>query len=100
MGNDDIDGPIEVLDPSYAEAAAAFREAERPSTLAGATVGIISNGKRGTAAFFDALEAELVGRHGVAEVVRVVKPNYSAPAGDDVIDAARTWHALVAGIGD
>jgi hypothetical protein len=35
-----------------------------------------------------------------AEVVRVTKPNYSAPAGADVFDAAREWQAIVAGVGD
>jgi hypothetical protein len=92
--------PIEVLDPTYGESAAAFAPALRPDQLAGLTVGIVSNGKHGTAPFFEALEAELRDRHGVADVVRVVKPNYSAPAGDGIMDAARTWHALVAGIGD
>ncbi len=91
---------IEVLDPTYGESAAAFAPAARPERLAGLTVGIVSNGKHGTLGFFDALDAELRERHGVAEVVRVVKPNYSAPAGDEIMDAARTWHALVAGIGD
>jgi hypothetical protein len=91
---------IEVLDPTYGESAVAFAPAARPERLVGLTVGIVSNGKHGTAVFFDALEAELRERHGVAEVVRVVKPNYSAPAGDEIMDAAQTWHALVAGIGD
>ena len=68
--------------------------------LAGLTIGVISNGKRGTRAFFDALDAELRDRYGAADVVRVVKPNYSAPAGDEIIDEALRWHALVAGIGD
>ncbi len=91
---------IEVLDPTYAEAADDFEPATRPDTLAGLTVGIISNGKHGTVSFFDALEAELRDRHGVADVVRVVKPNYSAPAGNEIFDHASSWHALVAGIGD
>lgn len=91
---------IEVLDPTYDEAASPFTAAVRPERLDGLTVGIISNGKRGTAVFFDAFEAELRDRHGAAEVTRVVKPNYSAPAGDAIMDAAQTWHALVAGIGD
>ncbi len=91
---------IEVLDPTYGEGPSEFRAAERLNSLAGATVGIISNGKQGTIPFFDALETELRGRHGVAEVVRVTKANYSAPAGDDIIDEARRWHAMVAGIGD
>jgi len=91
---------IEVLDPTYDESAAGFAPAPRPERLAGLTVGIVSNGKRGTVGFFDRLEAELRDRHGVAEVIRVVKSNYSAPAEDDVVDRARRWHAVVAGIGD
>ena len=91
---------LEILDPGYDETTTAWSPAPRLQRLAGSTVGIVSNGKRGTAAFFDALDAELRDRYGVAEVVRVVKPNYSAPAGDEIMDAAQTWHALVAGIGD
>ena len=53
-----------------------------------------------TVPFFDALATELRTTHGVAEVVRVVKPNYSAPAGAGILDAASTWHALIAGVGD
>ncbi len=91
---------IEVLDPTHDEAAADFAPAPRHERLTGLTVGIVSNGKHGTTPFFDALADELRNRHGIAEIVRVVKPNYSAPAGDEIMDAARTWHALVAGIGD
>jgi hypothetical protein len=88
---------IEVLDPTYGDSASGL--APRPEQLAGLTVGIISNGKHGTIGFFDALATELRER-GVDEVVRVVKPNYSAPAGDEIFDRARRWHAVVAGIGD
>ncbi|MEM9131757.1 MAG: hypothetical protein AAF962_09745 [Actinomycetota bacterium] len=91
---------IEVLNPTYDESPSAFEGAARLQTLAGATVGIISNGKHGTAPFFDALAEELRTAHGVAEVVRVIKPNYSAPAPDEILSAAQRWHALVAGIGD
>ena len=91
---------MEVLDPTYGEGAGAFEPAPRLATLSGVTVGIVSNGKQGTVPFFDALERELRERHGVADVVRLVKPNYSAPAPDEIIDEARRWHALVAGIGD
>lgn len=91
---------IEVLDPTYGDAATDFAYATRTGTLAGAVVGIISNGKQGTRAFFDALERELCDRHGVAEVIRVTKANYSAPADRDILDAAQSWNALIAGIGD
>lgn len=91
---------IEVLNPTYDEAPAAFEPAAPLESLVGAVVGIVSNGKHGTEPFFDALGRYLQQRHGVAEVVRVVKPNYSAPAGDEILDRAREWNALVSGIGD
>jgi len=91
---------IEVLDPTYGDDTNEFALAGRPLSLEGATVGVISNGKQGTRPFFDALERELLERHGVAEVVRVTKSNYSAPANPDLMDRARQWTALVAGVGD
>ncbi len=105
---------IEVLDPSFGEDrglgdrqetgvignTATTACAERPRSLAGLTVGIVSNGKFRTAPFFDALEAELRERHGVARTVRVTKPSYNSPAPAEMMDEARRWDALVAGIGD
>lgn len=91
---------IEVLSPVYGEPVAAFDPALRLPSLAGATVGIISNGKHGTVPFFDALSDALRDRHGVLEVERIVKPNYSAPAGDAIFDRTARWNALISGIGD
>jgi len=93
---------IEVLDPTHGdgEGVSEFAVAERLVGLAGATVGIVSNGKMGTAAFFDALERELRETHGVAHVVRTVKSNYSAPAEREIMDRATEWNALISGIGD
>ena len=91
---------FEILDPTYSEAADELAAAERPPTLQGLTVGIVSNGKQNTATFFDALEHELREQHGVAEVVRLTKGNYSAPAEAEIMNAAQSWHALIAGIGD
>ena len=50
---------IEVLDPTYGGGANAFALAGRLDSLAGKTVGIISNGKRGTRPYFSALEKYL-----------------------------------------
>lgn len=93
---------FEVLNPSYDDGAASaeFALASRLPTLDGMTVGIVSNGKQGTGRFFDALSAELTANHGVAEVVREVKSNYSAPADADILDRAKEWNALISGIGD
>ncbi len=91
---------IEILDPTYDQPAAGTVLAERLQTLDGVTIGVISNGKQGTNRFFDALRESLMERHGVADVVRVTKDNYSAPAGPEVLDRVKEWNALIAGVGD
>ncbi len=91
---------IEILDPTYDQTPAATVLASRLATLCGATIGVVSNGKQGTNRFFDALRQSLIDRHGVADVVRVTKDNYSAPAGPGVLDRAKEWNALIAGVGD
>ncbi len=89
-----------VLDPSYEEQPAAAVLPPRPRSLAGATVGFISNGKASTRPYFDHLERLLREEWHVAEVVRRTKSNYSAPAETELIDEAATWAALFAGVGD
>ena len=91
---------VTVLDPSYDEAAEPFALPARPVTLAGATVGIISNGKANTRPFFDHLARLLREEWGVAEVVMRTKSNYSAPAEQELIDEAAEWEVLFAGVGD
>ena len=91
---------IEVLDPSHESDAREFVPAKRLETLAGATVGIISNGKKGTKPFFDAVERELIEGYGVAKVARLTKSNYSAPVEPELLNEAERWQALIAGVGD
>ncbi len=91
---------MQILDPSHEEGATEFAPAARLAALDGATVGVISNGKEGTKGFFTAFERELKERYGVSQVVLRTKANYSAPAGADLMDEAKRWHALVAGVGD
>ena len=91
---------IEFLDPTHESGAAAFAPAKRLATLKGATLGIVSNGKKGTKPFFDALERELVVNYGVARVVRLTKSNYSAPVEPELLNEAERWQALIAGVGD
>ena len=91
---------IEILDPTHESDAASFALAARLPTLQGTTVGIISNGKRNTVPFFDAYEKELRETYGVANVVRRIKSNYSAPADAAIVKEAQGWDIVVAGIGD
>ena len=91
---------LQVLDPTNEVAPVVGRLAPRLASLAGKTVGVISNGKEGTTGFFAHLDRMLRQELGVAEVIRRVKSNYSAPADPDIVDELRRWHAVVTGIGD
>jgi len=91
---------VTVLDPSFDEAAVPFERPAPPASLAGATVGIISNGKANTRPFFAHLARLLRDEWGVAEVVLRTKSNYSAPAEQELIDEAAEWEVLFAGVGD
>jgi hypothetical protein len=91
---------MRILDPSYEERPLEAVLAARPSSLSGATVGFISNGKAGTRPFFDHLERLLIEDWGIGAVVRRTKSNYSAPAESELIDEAAGWAALFAGVGD
>lgn len=91
---------IEVLDPTHEGGAAAFTAAPRLRTLRGARVGIVSNGKKGTVRFFDAVERELMEGFGVAEVVRLTKGNYSAPMEPEILAQASALDAIISGVGD
>lgn len=91
---------LRVLDPTNETKAAGGQPAARPSSLAGKTVGFISNGKEGTKGYFAHLERLLRDELGVAHVVWRTKSNYSAPADAAIVDEIRKWHAVVTGVGD
>jgi hypothetical protein len=91
---------IEFLDPTHESQSHAFAPAQRLASLNGATIAIVSNGKKGTKPFFDAFERELGDRYGVARVVRLTKSNYSAPVEPGLLAESSRWQALIAGIGD
>ena len=89
-----------VLDPTSEAEAVATTLAPRLESLAGKTVGIISNGKEGTRGFFAHLEDILRSDLQVANVVHRTKSNYSAPADAAIMAEAAGWDAAVTGIGD
>ena len=89
-----------VLDPTAGEPATTGQRAPRLDTLAGKTVGFISNGKEGTKGFFAHLEKMLREDYGVAKVVSRTKSNYSAPADKHIADEITQWDAVISGIGD
>jgi hypothetical protein len=91
---------LQVLDPTNETAPAAGQPAPRLGSLAGKTIGIISNGKEGTKTFFAHLDAMLRAEFGVADVITRVKSNYSAPADPHIAAEIAGWDAVISGIGD
>ncbi len=91
---------LQVLDPTNETAPPLGQLALRPASLAGKTVGFISNGKEGTAAFFAHLDRMLREALGVASVISRVKSNYSAPADAHIVAEIQGWDAVITGIGD
>jgi hypothetical protein len=91
---------IEFLDPTHERGSSAFESAPRLATLEGATVAIISNGKKNTKPFFDGIAAELRETYKIANVVRITKSNYSAPVEEALLNDAEKWQAIISGVGD
>ena len=91
---------IEFLDPTFETGETAFQPAPALASLNGATVAIISNGKKNTGPFFNAMAENLTQRHGVRDIVQIVKSNYSAPVEPAFLEEAEKWQAIISGIGD
>lgn len=90
----------QVLNPTSETEPAETVIVQRPASLAGKTVGIISNGKEGTKGFFTHLQRMLYDEMKVDKVVFCTKSNYSAPAETDIIREAGNWDMAITGIGD
>ncbi|MDD9890407.1 MAG: hypothetical protein OXU66_00285 [Gammaproteobacteria bacterium] len=91
---------LTVLNPTTESPARDFELAPRIQSLAGKTVGFISNGKEGTKGFFTHLENLLLSKYQVAEVIWETKSNYSAPAETEIIERAQAWDLAITGLGD
>ena len=78
------------------------RPAPRLLTLRGATLGMLDISKPGGSVFLDHLERLLVERHGVARVVRKMKPTFAKPAPAAILDEfkAERCHAVVEALAD
>lgn len=92
--------PLRTFNPTFEDTVAAARPAPRPSTLHGATVGLLDNSKRNVGHFLADVEDILREEHGVGEVVRARKANMSAPAPDDVMAQLTACDVVFSAIGD
>jgi len=91
---------MDVLDPTAEARPQSVSRAPRLAALHHRRIGLLSNGKIAVAPLFDQLEALLREAWTPAEVLRLTKGNYSAPAEPDVIRQLARCHLIVTGVGD
>jgi hypothetical protein len=91
---------LEVLDPTSEARPPLGQPASRSASLAGKTIGLISNGKKGTKTFFAQFDRLLREEFEVADVIMRAKSNFSAPADKDIVDEIARWQAVITGVGD
>ena len=92
--------PITVLNPTSGSESQPLRLARRLSSLDGALVGVLDNGKVNTDRIFQLVADGLRERYGVREVVWRRKHNFSTPAPPALLAELRACDAIITGIGD
>lgn len=78
--------PITLVNPMNETVREQRKVAPKLDTLSGKIVGLLDISKPGGSVFLDRLEALLRERFGVANVVRAMKPTFTKPAPEAVID--------------
>jgi hypothetical protein len=91
---------LRVLDPRLEAEGEAMTMAPPLRALDGATIGLLDNGKIGTARFFDHVETLLRSRFGAREFIRRRKPDSSRPAPPEVLGELAAADAILSAVGD
>ncbi|MYN13915.1 hypothetical protein GSY71_12280 [Pusillimonas sp. TS35] len=91
---------LRVLDPRASAEGGALRLAPPLKSLAGAVIGMIDNGKIGTAQFFTHLAEILRSQYGAREFLRVRKPDATKPVPPDLLASIAGADAVLAAMGD
>ena len=91
---------MRILNPTNEMKSAGVLLAPRLASLAGMTVGIITNAKEGTKGYFTHLDRLLRQEMDVADVIWREKSNYSAPCDAHIVQEITNWNAVFAGVGD
>jgi len=74
--------------------------APRLASLQGKTIALLDISKPGGSVFLDRLEARLRTEHGVATVIREMKPTFAKPAPPDVLQRIRSADAVIEALAD
>ena len=90
---------IDVLDPRGVPQQGAHDLARRPTSLQGATLGILSNSKPNGDLLLQAIQSELAERFHFSEVIYRHK-RISSPSSDDVMADLEKCHIVLNAVGD
>jgi len=91
---------IRVLDPTFEDSSLTVVEPNGMTSLAGCSMALLDNGKAKSREFFDHVEKILRSEYGVANVLRLQKPDASRPAPAEIIAAAIRCDGVISGAGD
>ncbi len=92
-------GVIQILEPVVTLKEEAEGYAPRPTTLAGKTLGLLSNGWRSFDTLMDAYEELALGKHGVAKVIHRRHWNASGSAPDEFLEEMAKCDVAFVGLG-
>jgi len=92
--------PLTLINPMNETVGAVAKPAPRLAGLSGKTVALRDISKPGGNVFLDRVERILTERHGVAKVIRAMKPTFAKPAPPDVIEAIRHADAVIEALAD
>ena len=89
-----IVSPLNETSPGHASAA------PRLASLQGRTIALLDISKPGGNIFLDRIEHRLRNDHGVASVIREMKPTFAKPAPPGVLEKIRHADAVIEGLAD
>ena len=92
--------PITLVNPLNETLAQPAVPAARLAALHGKTIALLDISKPGGNIFLDRIERLLKERHGVASVIREMKPTFAKPAPPSVIEKIRGADAVIEALAD
>ena len=92
--------PVTLVNPLNETLLEAALAAPRLGGLKGKTIALLDISKPGGSVFLDRIEQLLRARHGVAGVIREMKPTFAKPAPAGVLDKIRGADAVIEALAD
>ena len=89
-----------LVNPANEQGDAPPNPAPRLRSLAGKTIALLDISKPGGRFFLDRLEFLLRQKHGVADVIRAMKPTFAKPAPPEIIESIRGAEAVIEALAD